>query len=231
MKIRSWSAEKMVTRVPALRTFAQYNGGVMETMGKTDRDGGRRRVMRLPSDQELLQKSAEEIFERIQADRDRVPEQLKPMLAYIDDHLFDPSLNVNRLKEACGIRDNSIAIRFHAAVGKPPHAYISGCRLETASQLLVSTSLPIWKISDLTGFSSIQVFSRAFFRWANIRPSEYRRQRRSGNELRAASGETRDTYWQQAMSGTLHPKEAAELIRKLVGIYLGSETSSKPGRS
>lgn len=175
---------------------------------------------------ELLHTAAMQTLDRVRSDHENVPPRLKPMLAYIETHLFDPKLNVNRLKEACGIRDNSVAIHFHAAVGQPPHAYISQCRLETAARLLRDTELPIWKISELLGFSSIQVFSRAYYRWANQRPTTFRREARrraqQGEEGKEAVNTSRpqsEEYWRRAMNGDLRDNEAAELIQRLLAIY------------
>ena len=175
---------------------------------------------------ELLDAAAIETLEKIRNDQEQVPTRLRPMLVYIERHLFDPDLNVNRLKEACGIRDNSVAIHFHAAVGKPPHAYISQGRLETAARLLRDTDLPIWKISELLGFSSIQVFSRAFYRWAEQRPTTFRREirRRVKKSGRArsitASVPTKTAeFWRRALNGDLRDDEAADLIQKLLAIY------------
>ena len=44
-----------------------------------------------------------------------------------------------------------------------------------ASDLLVTTSYSIEKISQLTGFSSIQNFSKAFKKIKKVTPSAYRR--------------------------------------------------------
>ena len=114
--------------------------------------------------QQLLASAAIESLERIRLDRARAPQRLKPLLAYIEDNLFDSTLDVNQLKRSCGVRDNSVPIQFHSAVGRPPHGYIEDRRLETACRLLADTNLKIWQISELLGYSSIQVFSRAFSR-------------------------------------------------------------------
>ncbi|MEM1201683.1 MAG: helix-turn-helix transcriptional regulator [Acidobacteriota bacterium] len=175
--------------------------------------------------QELLNSAAVETMDRIRVDQDQVPARLKPMLSYIESHLFDPELTVNRLKKACGIRDNSVAIHFHAAVGKPPHAYISQCRLETAARLLRDSDLPVWKISDLLGFSSIQVFSRAFHRWSGQRPTTFRRDARRAHGQRPlpargnGEGRTNGEYWNRALNGDLPDDEAASLIQLLLQIY------------
>lgn len=121
----------------------------------------------------------------ILADRRRVGPKLQPLLAHIEAHLFDPTLSVGRMKRACGIRDNSISSEFHAAIGQPPSTYIAARRMETAARLLRDTDLEVWRLSDLLGFSSLQVFSRAFVRWGGVRPSAYRRKAR---RARSSSG-------------------------------------------
>lgn len=125
--------------------------------------------------QALLKRAAGAALERIAGDRARSPWKVRPLLGYLETNLFDPDLNVDQLKRACGVRDNSIAVAFHAAVGQPPGAYITERRLETAGKLLRESKLPVWQVSDLVGYSSIQVFSRSFSRWAGKSPNSYRR--------------------------------------------------------
>ena len=188
---------------------------------------------RQDSSKQLLRAAAIETMDRIRTDHEQVPLKLKPLLAYIEDHLFDANLSVNQVKKACGVRDNSVAIHFHACVGQPPHAYISQCRMEVASRLLRDSELPVWKISELLGFSSIQVFSRAFYRWAKERPSTYRRLNRSRVDLapmpsdmeddpaeeRVVSPRLTEDFWRRALAGSLRDDEASELIRNLLDLY------------
>lgn len=126
-------------------------------------------------DQSELETAATEIRQEILADREDAPPRLKPLLTYIERHLFEPELDATHLMQACGIRDKSMPTRFHAALGRPPYGYIENCRMETASRLLCNTRLKIWKIATLLGYSEVQVFSRAFKRWSNMRPTEFRR--------------------------------------------------------
>ncbi len=125
--------------------------------------------------QSLLRAAAQETFERIQQDRDRAPARIKPLLTYLEEHLFDADLDFNHLKRACGIRDNTLPIQFHTALGLPPYGYIEDCRLETACRLLRDYDLRIWQVSEMLGYSSIQVFSRAFKRWSGLRPTAFRK--------------------------------------------------------
>lgn len=192
-----------------------------------------REAMLPDGSRQALEIAAAATLEKIRRDRDQVPVKLKPLLSYIEAHLFEQELSVNRMKRECGVRDNSVAIHFHACVGQPPHAYISQCRMEVASRLLADSDLPVWRISELLGFSSIQVFSRAFYRCAHLRPSTYRRRQRP--ILRAADGsvlampataatvadasQLEQALWHRALTGQLLDDEAGELIRRLLEIY------------
>lgn len=133
-----------------------------------------------PPPYRLLERAANDSLKKIRRDQRQAPTRIGTMLAYIESHLFDPGLSVNVLKEDCGIRDNSEPIHFHIAVGDPPHAYIENRRLETACRLLTETDLKIAEIGELLGYSSIQVFSRAFRRWLGEPPTRYRKRVRQG---------------------------------------------------
>jgi AraC-like DNA-binding protein len=175
---------------------------------------------------QLLKQAAVESLERIQLDRAKAPQRLKPLLAYIEEHLFDPTLDVNQLKRACGVRDNSVPIQFHSAVGRPPHGYIEDRRLETACRLLANTDVKVWQISELLGYSSIQVFSRAFSRWSGQRPTLYRkkaRKRSGGSRTYPALHNERRLFepesLRQALAGELPPHEASALVERLLRLY------------
>ncbi len=185
----------------------------------------------------LLAEAARESIERIQLDRRKAPQRLKPLLVYIEEHLFDPTLDVNQLKRSCGVRDNSVPIQFHSAVGRPPHGYIEDRRLETACRLLAESHLKIWQISELLGYSSIQVFSRAFSRWSGQRPTLFRKKARrgSGSERdREEKPRARKRFdrsliatesLRKALDGELPADEAKTLIDRLHSLYPGCNES------
>ena len=183
--------------------------------------------------QSLLQAAAQETLDRIRKDREKAPARIKPLLAYLENHLFDPDLDFNHLKRACGIRDNTLPIQFHTALNLPPYAYIEDCRLETACRLLSDSDLRIWQISELLGYSSIQVFSRAFKRWSGLRPTAFRKkegvqQRRRGEDEGTGAMPTGlgDSYQpipvellRRGVNGALEPEEAVAVITHLLNIY------------
>lgn len=181
----------------------------------------------LAADRDALRASASATLERIRRDEDRVGVKLKPLVGYIADHLFSPELTVGQLKQACGIRDNSVALHFHREVGQPPHVYISRARIEVAVALMRQSNLPVWRVSELLGYSSIQVFSRAFFRLTGRRPLSVRKEDRSGgehpaDELEPIYEETLplfDDLLRRVTRHELTDSEAAELIRRLLLSY------------
>ncbi len=184
---------------------------------------------------QLLEKAAIESLRRVRQDRERAPQRIKPLLAYIEENLFDPTLDVNQLKRSCGVRDNSVPIQFHSAVGRPPHGYIEDRRLETACRLLGESNLKIWQISELLGYSSIQVFSRAFSRWSGQRPTSYRKKARQQAQATGKNGSpgrnllTQGTEsLRRALAGELSAEEASQLIAQLQQIYPNVGSASEP---
>jgi AraC-like DNA-binding protein len=171
--------------------------------------------------EKLLEIAAEPALTRIRKDHERASDRLCPLLKYLEDHLFNPDLNVNQLKIACGIRDNSIVIVFHNEVGQTPKTYITSLRLETAARLLRDTHLKIWQISDLVGYSALGVFSKAFDRWSGLRPQHYRkkrRQSRSQNQLHPM--EVFDNHLlERALTRRLDVPEVHRLIHHLCELY------------
>ncbi len=169
--------------------------------------------------EDTLTMAAQPALDKVQRHKEQVSPKLLPLLDHLERHLFDPTLNVIRWKQACGIRDNSIAIQFHKEMGITPKAFISQLRLETATRLLLHSELRVWQIAHLIGYSSLGVFSKAFNRWAGQRPNAYRRQ------MRAIDGQNMPSQWlhadflKRALAGELEPEEAQALLLELRKLY------------
>lgn len=194
--------------------------------------------------QRQLDQAAVKTVQRIRSDHAKAPPRVQPLLAYLEEHLFDPSLDANHLFRACSIRDNTMSTRFHKAVGLPPYAYIEDCRLRTACRLLGESTMKIWEIANILGYSELQVFSRAFKRWSGFRPTVYRRQERrnesgestslgidqaepnvstgQGTRGRRGSSPVAVDTLRRAMEGTLGASQARGLIHRLQKLYPGA---------
>lgn len=205
----------------------------------------------------LLEAAAAPTMERIRRDCEKAPVQIQPLLKYLEEHLFDPALDAKQLKLACGVRDNTLPLLFHHALGLPPYAYIEDCRLQVACRMLRDTDLKVWQIAQLIGYSTLQVFSRAFHRWSGLRPSVYRRKARNDAKGRlpvtTATMETTPpppsdsgppppssdpepppsdpliswTTLKKAATGSLKREEADDLARLLARLYPDSFGSIK----
>ncbi|MCP4662893.1 MAG: helix-turn-helix transcriptional regulator, partial [bacterium] len=187
--------------------------------------------------QRLLEAAAAETRERIRLDRERVPPQIQPLLAYLEEHLFDPDLDANQLKRACGVRDHSLPVHFHNALDLPPYAYIEDCRLQTACRLLRDSNLKVWQVAQMLGYSTLQVFSRAFHRWSGVRPSRFRQKERQRVEQEQAGRQSvlqrrrppvsftpddpliRLETMRRAVNGGLEKDEADALSHRLCDLY------------
>ncbi|MCP4546694.1 MAG: helix-turn-helix transcriptional regulator, partial [bacterium] len=86
-------------------------------------------------------KAAEETIKRLQRDRERVSAQVKPLVKYIEDHLFDSGLQTATIIRGCGIRDRSISSQFTHQLELTPWKYVTDCRMEVAARMLLNSNL------------------------------------------------------------------------------------------
>lgn len=147
-----------------------------------------------------LKQAARESLARIRSHRRRAPARVEPLLAYLEEHLFDAGLTVERWRRDCGVRDPEVLRQLAVLVGLTPYAYVEDLRLETACRLLVETRLKVWEIAGLTGYGHVRVFSRAFVRWSGVRPSDYRRQGEPRRPLRPLSRRDQEALLREAVA-------------------------------
>lgn len=180
----------------------------------------------MPSDAALTCRNtaARIAFTRIERDAAAAPPALRPFLGFVRRHLFDQGLTVARVRRACGLRDNSISLRFRRALGLAPAAYIAECRLLTAVILLADFELGVSVIAAVLGYSSTQVMSTAFLRWCGERPSAFRQR------ARAATPRPGERRWQRALA-TVKPDAEAVLARvsKALAEGLAARRRDQPG--
>ncbi|WP_433179323.1 cupin domain-containing protein [Actinoallomurus sp. CA-150999] len=82
---------------------------------------------------------------------------------------------VEELARACNLSRSAFAARFVARVGMPPATYLAHVRLDTATDLLRGTSLPVALIAQRVGYTSEAAFSRAFKNRYGTPPTRWRR--------------------------------------------------------
>ncbi|MCA0757736.1 response regulator [Paenibacillus sp. N4] len=97
-----------------------------------------------------------------------------------ENYMYD--LNLTMLAEKYNYNPSYFSELFKAKVGKTFIQYLTEVRMEHATRLLKGTSLSLWDISELTGFSNASYFSSKFKRMYGITPSDYRQQPSGKNE-------------------------------------------------
>ncbi len=118
------------------------------------------------------------VIRRVERDGAASPVEMRPALERIGEELFEAGLEVNGLAEACQLPASELTVRFHAALGCSPEAYLRQRRLEAAALLLRASDLSVQRIGALVSGRSKSVFYRAFKLWAKLSPSAYRRRQR-----------------------------------------------------
>lgn len=98
---------------------------------------------------------------------------------YIDSHyMYD--LNLTMLAERFSYYPSYFSELFKSKMGKTFVQYVTEVRMNQATRLLEETSLSLWDIAELTGFSNASYFSSKFKKQYGISPSDYRQSRQSG---------------------------------------------------
>ena len=100
--------------------------------------------------------------------------RLDRVLDYIEANL-DADIGISDLAEAACFSLFHFVRAFRAAMGRPPHAYLSERRLDRAKRLLAYSDTSLVDISLICRFSGQANFTRAFTRAMGTSPGRYRR--------------------------------------------------------
>lgn len=85
------------------------------------------------------------------------------------------AFTVERLAMIAGMSRSAFAAAFRRAFGQSPMSLVKLVRLRRASELLVTTALPVADVAKRVGFSSRSNFSLAFSHLHGMGPSRFRR--------------------------------------------------------
>ena len=107
--------------------------------------------------------------------------------ALMQAHIADP-LPCEALAQRLNISLRQLERRFRRAVGRTVHADYKLVRVERAHQYLQQTGLSVTEVAALTGFSSVEYFSKVYRRAFATLPSEDRRQSTDAPVFSGVSG-------------------------------------------
>ncbi len=90
---------------------------------------------------------------------------------YLAEHYADV-VTLDELAALAGLSPFHLLRTFSAAVGMPPHVYLTQVRV-ARSKALLAAGLPIAEVAALTGFVDQSHFSRHFKRTVGVAPGQY----------------------------------------------------------
>lgn len=99
--------------------------------------------------------------------------RLSKLIAEITD---DPTgdLSVPALAERAGMSERTFVRRFRGETGATPAQLVQRLRIDRAKALLESSSWPLARIAEHSGFASLDSLHRAFLKHTGVTPSVYR---------------------------------------------------------
>jgi AraC family transcriptional regulator len=100
--------------------------------------------------------------------------RLRRVLEYIEEHLSHDIAVADLANVAC-LSIFHFTRAFSAAMGVPPHRYVSKRRLESAKTMIAAGRVSLGEAALACRFSSQSSFTRAFRRTTGMTPAEYRR--------------------------------------------------------
>lgn len=165
---------------------------------------------------EVLRRAAQPTIEAIDRLIASCSRSLKPVLAEIRDHFYDPGYTAKDLQAAVGM-SNWLYEKFRGEVGLTPWKFIQECRMELALRLLRDTSLYVKDVASFVGYEEFPPLERLCRRWCRLTPARLRDHLRDRRELLRTLPEDVFSYryYRRAVSGDLDSAEARRMMRYL----------------
>jgi len=157
--------------------------------------------------------AAKVVHERIRIDMERVSEDVREVLAVIDEKLFDPDFKVTSITIS-----NATRAAFQEQLNATPRLYLRVRRIEVALFLLDYTDAKVPEIAEIVGYPKVYSFNYTFKKLMECAPLEERRRWRQsqGDEVTAlVAGHSEGTRIGKAaidrlcLVGALSPRGAA----------------------
>ena len=95
-------------------------------------------------------------------------------VSFIRSNLTSRSLNLSAIAESVGLSTSYLIRLFQRELSCTPHEYVIQLRMEHAKYLLKTTSMPVKKIAEESGYGSPSSFVSAFTEKVGISPQQYR---------------------------------------------------------
>ncbi len=92
---------------------------------------------------------------------------------YILDNYADSNLNLSEVASLAGLNESYFSARFKKEYGMNFSEYLKNVRMNHAKQLMETTNLKIYEISQAVGYRSVEHFTRVFKSCVGVTPKQY----------------------------------------------------------
>jgi AraC-like DNA-binding protein len=177
----------VISTLPPLLKLNFEQGGAAEWIRSTFQYAAEEISAGRPGSETVLAKLSELLFvEAVRRYANALPDgQIGWLAGLRDPHVAralallhrDPNRRwtVDDLSREVGLSRSALADRFIRMIGVPPMQYLSGWRMQVATQKLRNTSASLAQIAETVGYDSEAAFSRAFKKAIGSAPATWRR--------------------------------------------------------
>ena len=100
-------------------------------------------------------------------------ETIEPAIVYLKKHIYDCSLNINKLHQLCDISDTYFRQIFVSKFGTTPQKYVTSRRLSHAKSIIDSGDFhTLSEVAASVGFNDPLYFSKSFKKMYGVSPSD-----------------------------------------------------------
>lgn len=94
---------------------------------------------------------------------------------FMTDNYANPELNLKSVADYVGFNEKYFSSRFSKEIGNTFSAYLTDIRLQKAKNLMNTTDMKMYEISDRVGYNNVEHFNRMFKKTFGISPSDYKK--------------------------------------------------------
>ncbi|NHN28882.1 response regulator transcription factor [Paenibacillus agricola] len=105
---------------------------------------------------------------------DFVRTEIRRAKEMIQQRLGEP-VTLSAIAEEVGLSGDYFGRLFHEELGMTFKEYLTRCRIEKAIELLQTTNLKVYTVSEMVGFPSYRYFAPLFRKFTGLSPSDYKR--------------------------------------------------------
>lgn len=97
---------------------------------------------------------------------------------FIGDNYVNPELTLKSIADYVGLNEKYFSSRFTKETGSTFSNYLTEIRIMKAKNLMNTTDLKMYEVSERVGYNNVEHFNRMFKRESGISPSDYKKSRK-----------------------------------------------------